>query len=138
MSAARNEDQQPPNHTLFVTPRGEGHGFQARVRGHVLDLIDPGSYALSPTADDLFIVSMAAALAWSARSFLRDQGLPDYVGVSATWQTHDDPPALADIGLTVTVSRRAVAVQESLTTVLEASLAKRSLARPVVRVSLEE
>jgi uncharacterized OsmC-like protein len=126
------------DHSLFITPRGEGNGFQARVRGHVLDLIDPGSYALSPTTDDLFIVSLAGALAWSARSFLRAEGLPEYVSVSATWQTHDDPPALADIALTVTVSREAAAVQEALTSALETSLSTRSLATPTVRVSLEE
>jgi hypothetical protein len=126
------------DHSLFITPRGEGNGFQARVRGHVLDLIDPASYALSPTTDDLFIVSLAGALAWSARSFLRAQGLPEYVSVSASWQTHDDPPALADIALTVTVSREAAAIQKELTSALETTLASRSRAQPVVRVSLEE
>jgi hypothetical protein len=129
---------QTANHSLFVTPRGEGNGFQAQVRGHVLDLIDPSSYALSPTTDDLFVVSLAAALAWSARRFLRDQELPDYVSVSATWQTLEDPPTLADIGLTVTVSREAKAVHDALTSALETSLANRSFAMPALKVSLEE
>jgi len=126
------------NHSLFITPRGEGDGFQARVRGHVLDLIDPSSYALSPTTDDLFVVSIAAALAWSARGFLRAQGLPDYVSVSATWRMHNEPPTFADIDVTVTVSVSAQPVQEALTNALETSLASRSVVQPVVRVSLED
>ena len=138
MSAITESAKPGTDHSLYVTPRGEGHGFQARVRGHVLDLIEPDSYALSPTTDDLFIVSFAAALAWSARSFLRAQGLPDYVSVCANWRTHDDPPAFADIGLTVTVSGQAADVREALTSALETSLAGRSLVKPVVRVSLED
>jgi len=138
MSVSTDSAKSGTDHSLYVTPRGEGHGFQARVRGHVLDLIEPDSYALSPTTDDLFIVSFAAALAWSARSFLRARGLPDYVSVCATWRTHDDPPAFADIDLAVTVSEHAADVREALTSALETSLAGRSLVKPVVRVSLEE
>jgi hypothetical protein len=63
-------------HALFVVPNRRGDGFQASVRGHILDLIDPSSYALAPTADDLLVVSFASALAWSARSFLRTHGCP--------------------------------------------------------------
>jgi hypothetical protein len=124
--------------TLFVVPRGEGDGFQARVGGHVLDLIDPGSYALAPNTDDLFIVSLAAAVAWSARSFLRARDLPDYVSVSATWRTQDDPPGPADVNLAVTVSERAEAESGRLAAALESSLDARSFANPVLHVSAKE
>ena len=109
--------------TLFVLPRGEGNGFRASVRGHILDLIDPGSYALAPTTDDLFIVSIAASLAWAARSFLRAHGLPDYVSVSAEWSTRDDPSSPTDINLTVTVSKGAEAEGAALAAAFENSLA---------------
>jgi hypothetical protein len=136
MRAARPDEQ---NRSLFIVPRGEGHGFQARVRGHVLDLIDPSSYALSPTTDDLFIVSMAAALAWSAQTFLRDEKLPEYVSVSAAWCAHDnDPPTLSHLSLTVTVSPDAASVRDALAAALENRLASRSLVQPVVHVSSEE
>lgn len=132
-------DSPGSSRALVIVPRGEGHGFQVRVRGHVLDLIDPSSYGLSPTTDDLFIVSMAGALAWSARSFLRAQELPDYVSVSAAWQSEDDdPPTLSDLTLTVTVSRDAAGVREALTAALEHRLASRSRVEPVVRVASEE
>ena len=124
------------SHTLVVIPRREGNGFQASVRGHILDLIDPSSYALAPTSDDLFIVSIASALAWSARRFLRDSALPDYVSISAEWRTPEDLPSLADINLTVTVSIRAEAVRTALAAALENSLAARSHAEPVVHISL--
>lgn len=140
-TADRESLATPPVHNVFVIPRGQGNGFQARVRGHVLDLVDPSSYALAPTTDDLFIVSIAAALAWSARRFLRARSLPDYVSVSAEWRTHEDPPSPADITMTVTVSSGAEAVTAALTAALTAtlenSLAARSLAEPVVRISLE-
>jgi hypothetical protein len=123
--------------TLSVVPRREGGGFRANVRGHVLDLIDPGSYAHAPTTDDLFVVSLAAALAWSARSFLRARSLPDYVSVSAERQTHEDPSIPWDISLTVTVSERARADAEALAAMLEQSLAARLAAAPVIRVSFE-
>jgi hypothetical protein len=128
-SASRN--------ALFVVPRGEGDGFQARVRGHVLDLIDPNSYSLAPTADDVFVVSIAATLAWSARSFLRKRGLPDYVSIGAEWRAHEDRPDLSDIHLTLTVSRLAEAVRAELAAALESKLASRLLIKPVLNVSLE-
>ena len=136
----RDTGATPPaaGQTLFVLPRGRGNGFRASVRGHVLDLIDPGSYALAPTTDDLFIVSIAAAVAWSAERFLRAHDLPDYVSVSATWRPYDDPPGPFDIELTVTVSKSADAVSQALAAALEKSLASRSLDKPVVRISLEE
>src|SRR5262249_1509324 len=71
-------------HALFVGPRGRGDGFRASVRGHMLELADPGDAdGLAPTPDDLFVASIASELAWSARRFLRTRGLPDDVSVSA-------------------------------------------------------
>jgi putative redox protein len=127
------------SHGLFVIPRGRGDGFRASIRGHILDLADPSSgHALAPTPDDLFIASLASELAWSARRFLRAYGLPDYVSVSAKWRTNEDLPSLADINVTVTVSRRAEAVRAALAAVLSNSLAARFLAVPVIHISLAE
>jgi len=126
------------SHALFVIPRGRGDGFRASIRGHVLDLAEPSSgHALAPTPDDLFIVSIASELAWSARSSLRAYGLPDDVSVSATWRTREDLPSPADIDLSVTVSRRAEAVGAVLAAALANSLTARSPAESVVRISLE-
>lgn len=125
------------SHTLCVVPRREGGGFRANVRGHVLDLIDPGSYAHAPTTDDLFVVSLAAALAWSARSFLRERNLPDYVSVSAERQTYEDPSIPWDISLTLTVSERSRAEGEALATTLEEGLAGRLATTPAIRVSFD-
>ena len=124
---------------LFVIPRGRGDGFQASIRGHILDLADPSSdHALAPTPDDLFIASIASECAWSARRFLRARGLPDYVAVSAKWRTDEDQPTFAAINLTVTVSRRAEAVSSTLAAAFASSLAARSLAeQPVVEISFE-
>jgi uncharacterized OsmC-like protein len=124
---------------LFVIPRGRGDGFQASIRGHILDLADPSSgHALAPTPDDLFIVSIASECAWSARKFLRAYGLPDDVSVSANWRTtHEDPSSPADINLTVTVSSRPEAMSAALAAAVANSLAARSLAEPVVHISFE-
>ena len=104
----------------------------------ILDLANPSSgHALARTPDDLFIVSIASELAWSAQRFLRAYGLPDDVTVSATWRTQEDLPSLAGISLTVTVSRRAEAVGAALGAAFENSLAARSLAEPVVHISFE-
>lgn len=124
--------------TLFIVPRGEGNGFRASVRGHVLDLIDPSSYALAPTADDLLVVSFAATLAWAARGFLRERNLPDYVSVSAERRVSEDPSSPWEISLTVTVSERAQAEAEALAGALEKSLAARLATDPVIHVSFEE
>jgi hypothetical protein len=123
------------SHTLSIVPRGEGAGFRANVRGHVLDLIDPSSYALAPTTDDLFTVSIAAALAWTAQSFLRTHDLPDYVSVSAERRTGPDPSSPWDISLTVTVSERAEAEREALAAAFEHALAARLAASPVIDIA---
>ena len=127
-----------PSDELFVIPRAQRDGFQANIRGHMLDLADPASaHALAPTPDDLFIVSIASELAWSARSLLRAYGMPDYVSVSATWQKHEHLPGLADIKVTVTVSRRAEAASAALDATLASRLAARSLTDSVVTISFE-
>ena len=78
------------SHALFVSPHGRRDGYWASTCGHVLDLADPSSgHGLAPTQDDLFIVSIAAELAWTARTILRAHGLPDDVNVSAEWRTRE-------------------------------------------------
>ena len=124
-------------HGLSVVPNGRRDGFHATMRsGQLLELADPDSgHALAPTPDDLLIGSIASDFAWSARRFLRARRLPDDVSVSAAWRTHDDPPRLADIDVTVTVSNSAEAVGATLITALENSFAARSLNAPLrVRV----
>lgn len=133
-----SDPQAPTTQSLFVLPRGESNGFRASVRGFILDLHDPSSYALAPTTDDLFVVSIAAALAWSAKGFLRARGLPDYVSIAAEWRSQKDPSSPADIHLTVTVSSGAEAESTALAAFVENSLAARFLAKPALHLSFEE
>jgi uncharacterized OsmC-like protein len=117
---------------LFVTPSGRGDGFRASIRGHLLELADPSSGdALAPTPGDLFIVSIAADFAWSARRFLRAQGLPDDLSVSARWRTLENPSSLGDIHVTVTVPRAAGAMSDPLIDVLDERVAALSLDEPL-------
>ena len=126
------------SHALFVGPRGREDGFRASIRGHVIELADPSSgHELAPTPDDLLILSIAAELAWSGRKLLRAQGLPDDVTVCATWRTPEDRPGMAELDLTVTVSRRAEAVRAALAAAFESRLAARSVANPAVHISLD-
>jgi uncharacterized OsmC-like protein len=127
----------PTGHALFIIPTRWRDGFKASIHGHMLELADPTDHRLAPSPDDLLIASIASDLAWSARRFLRAHGLPDDVSVSARWQTTEGPPSLADITLTVTVSTRAEAVSGALAAAFANSLAARSLAEPVVHISLE-
>ena len=123
---------------FFVIPSGNGDTSLASIRGHILDLADPASgHALAPTPDDLFIVSIASELAWSARSLLRAHRMPDDVSVSATWRKHEHLPGLANIRMTVTVSRRAEAASVALDARFASRLAARSLADSVVNISFE-
>jgi uncharacterized OsmC-like protein len=123
---------------LFVLPHDRRDGFWSSINGHVLDLADPDAgHALAPTPDDLFVVSIASELAWTARRILRGNALPDDVSVSAKWRTTADPPALSDITLTIAVSRRAEAASEALTAAVEKGLAARSLVEPVVHLAWE-
>ena len=114
-------------------------GFRATVHGHILELADPDSgHALAPTPEDLLIASVASALAWSARGFLRARRLPDDVSVSATWRMHEDPRRLAGIDVTVTVSNGAAAVSATLVAALENGFAARSLNAPLrVHIQLD-
>jgi uncharacterized OsmC-like protein len=130
-------DAAPTSHGLFILPNRRGDGFTASMHGHMLELADPAEHRLAPSPDDLLIASIASDLAWSARSFLRARGLPDDVSVSARWQTTEGLPSLAEITLTVTVSPRAKAVSGALAAAFANSLTARSLAEPVVHISLE-
>ena len=123
---------------LLVMPHERRDGFWANIRGHVLDLADPGSAdTAAPTPDDLYVASIAADLAWFTRDLLRDHGLPDDVSVSATWRTFAHPSRLAELALKITVSKRAEAIRTQLAGSLEARLSARSLIRTALQVSLE-
>jgi uncharacterized OsmC-like protein len=126
------------SNALVVSPHERRDGFWASIRGHVLDLADPNSgHALAPTPDDLFIVSIASELAWTARRILRADRLADDVSVSANWWTDADLPSLADIDLTVRVPLGARAASAALAVAVQNSLAARSLAEPVAHISWE-
>jgi uncharacterized OsmC-like protein len=119
---------------LFVIPSGRGGGLRASIRGHLLELADPSSgHGLAPTPDDLFIASIASDLAWSARHFLLQHGLPDDVSVSAHSRRLDNARSVTDISMTVTVSETVEAMSDAL----EDALAERVAARsPNERVEL--
>jgi uncharacterized OsmC-like protein len=128
----------PSSNVLFVSPHERRDGFWASIRGHVLDLADPCSgHALAPTPDDLFILSIASELAWTAPRILRADGLADIVSVSANWWTNADVPSLADIDLTVTVPGRPEAASAALAAAVRESIVARSLAAPVAHISWE-
>lgn len=100
----------------------------ASIRGHLLELAEPSPvHRLAPTPDDLFIASIASDLAWSARHFLHGHGLPDDVSVSAGWRRVENPPGLADVSMTVTVSETAGALSNALEDMLAERVAARSL-----------
>ena len=123
MSADIARVRQRPKRALLVNPHERRDGFWANIRGKPLDLADPHSgHPLAPTPDHLFVLSVASALAWAARGFLRRHGLPDDVSISAEWQTDDCLRDLADVTLKVTVSRRAEAARDSLAAALEDAL----------------
>jgi hypothetical protein len=124
-----------PNQVLFVIPRERGDGFQASIRGHMLDLADPTSgHALAPTPNDLFVVAHASELAWCARRLLDAHGLSDGASVSATWRTDGDLSAVAQFDLTVTLPPGAQAVAAGLDVALDETLAAGSVARPTVHI----
>jgi hypothetical protein len=115
---------------LFVIP-GRGGGLRASIRGHLLELAEPSpAHRLAPTPDDLFITSIASELAWSTRHFLRAHGLPDDVSVSAEWRRLENPPRLADVGLTITVDEAVEAMSNSLEDALAGRIAARALGEP--------
>jgi uncharacterized OsmC-like protein len=127
----------PRTHALFIVSARRGDGFNASIRGHMLELADPTDHRLAPSPDDLVVAAIASDLAWSARRFLRAYGLPDDVSVSASWRTDEDLVSLVDINMTVTVSSRAQAVSRALAAVFENSLAARPLGEPAVHISFE-
>jgi uncharacterized OsmC-like protein len=119
-----------PEDVPFVIPE-RGGGLRASIRGHLLELAEPSPvHRLAPTPDDLFIASIASDLAWTARHFLRAHGLPDDVSVSAHSRRLEDPPSLADISMTVTVSETAEAMSDALEDALAERVAARSLDEP--------
>jgi uncharacterized OsmC-like protein len=137
INANCESDARPTSHTLFIIPTRWGDGFKASIHGHMLELADPTDPRLAPSPDDLLIASIASDLAWSARRFLRARGLRDDVTISARWQTTENGPRLADITLTVTVSTCAKPLSGALAATFANSLAARSLAEPVVHISLK-
>jgi hypothetical protein len=121
---------------LFVTPRARQDGFQASVRGHRFNLVDPSSsHPLVPTPNDLFVVSSASELAWSGRRFLRANRLPEYLSVAAAW--HTDTAGISKIRLTVTMSDRAEAAADALGALFQEVLDARSRAEPTVNITFE-
>lgn len=130
--AMREPKPAAPYDVLFVIPSGRGGGLRASIRGHLLELADPSSsHGLAPTPDDLFMASIASDLAWSARHFLRAHGLPDDVSVSAHSRRLEDPPSLADISMTVTVSETVEAMCDALEDALAERVAARSFDEPL-------
>jgi hypothetical protein len=120
-----------PTHALFVVPRAHGDGFQASIRGHMLELADPRSgHELAPTPDDLQVASIASELAWAAQRLLRAHGLPDEVSVAAEWDARS-----AGIDVTVSVSSAAETVTAALAATFDQSLAAR--ATPAVRIAVD-
>jgi hypothetical protein len=129
--AVREPEPDPVSRdALFVIP-GRGGGLRASIRGHLLELAEPSpAHRLAPTPDDLFITSIASELAWSTRHFLRAHGLPDDVSVSAEWRRLENPPRLADVGLTITVDEAVEAMSDSLEDALAGRIAARALGEP--------
>ena len=118
-------------HGLFVVPDRRRDGFDATIRGHLLELADPDSgHALAPTPDDLFISSIASDFAWSAQRFLRARRLPDDVSVSAEWRTPENRSRLTDVSMTVTVSETVEPTSDALEQTLAERVAARSLHEP--------
>jgi uncharacterized OsmC-like protein len=99
----------------------------ASIRGRVFALADPADERFAPTPDEILILSVASDLAWSARSFLRTRELEADVNVTATWQTAEHPPRLADVTMTVTVPATAETINTALRSALEQRAAARSL-----------
>ena len=125
-------DDSAATSTLFVLGSRLRGGFHASIRGQILELARPDSgHKLAPTPADLLIASIASDFAWSAQTFLRVRGLPDDVSVCGTWQILEDPPRLASIDLTVTVSNSAETNDATLIAALENSFAARSLKAPL-------
>jgi putative redox protein len=130
LEGSANHVPPPTSNTLSVVPTRRGDGFRASIRGHLLELAEPTGHGLAPTPDDLLIASIASDLAWCARRFVREHGLPDHVNVSAAWRTLENPPRLADVSVTVAVPEAAAAMSDALMTALDERVAARSLDDP--------
>jgi uncharacterized OsmC-like protein len=112
---------------LFVLPDPRSGGFQASIRGHQLPLADPDSrHELAPTPNDLLITSIASALAWTARRFLRGHELDEYVSVTAHSRTQQESSYLCELTLVVSVSEACALEVDALTTALERELDARA------------
>ncbi len=92
----------------------------------MLELPDPEG-GLGPTPEELFVVSVASDLAWSARAFLRDRELAGDVSVSASWRTPEQAAGPVAISLTVAVSLTRETTADALMAALEERIASRSL-----------
>ena len=108
---------------LFVTPCRRGGGFQAGIRGHLLELADPSSgHDLAPTPDDLHTASIAADFAWFTQRFLRDRGLDDDLSVTAWPRTKEGQSTIECVEVAVTISTRATVALAALSSALEREL----------------
>jgi uncharacterized OsmC-like protein len=125
---------------LFVLPDPRSGGFQANIRGHQLPLADPDSrHELAPTPSDLLITSIASALAWTARRFLRGHELDEYVSVTAHSRTQQGSSYPRELALVVSVSEACALEVEALTTALERELDARAHGMQLtVRVHVDE
>ena len=136
--SADSEPKAASSQRLSIEPHVRREGFWASIRGHVLDLADPGSgHGLAPTPDDLFIAAVASGLAWSTRDLLRANDLPDDVSVSADWCSYGNPARFATVTFTVTIPRGAEAIRAGLTALLEEAVATRCLTSSDVHISVE-
>jgi hypothetical protein len=105
---------------LFVVPCRGGNGFRASVRGHLLDLADPGpGRRLAPTPRDLVAAALASDVAWFVRRLLRDRALDDYVSVSAWTSASEGLPTWCSFDVRVDVSQQAARIGPTLATALE-------------------
>jgi organic hydroperoxide reductase OsmC/OhrA len=138
MTTATQEARPRSGTVLFVIPCAQRDGFEASIRGHLLDLVSPRcGNELAPTPDDLLVASHASELAWSAREFLRTRGLPDSVSVTAAWHMPANGGSTAQLHLTVTVAGRAADSHLALGAHLEDRLAARAVAEQVVHLAFE-
>jgi len=78
--------------------------FSIRMRGHeiVVDLPpEAGGNDAGPSPTQLFVASLAAGVAFSGRSFLHAQGLPDRVNVNARWSIELRPTRVNRVDVSV-------------------------------------
>jgi hypothetical protein len=84
-------------------------------------------------------MSIASALAWTARRFLRGHELDEYVSVTAHSRTQQESSYLCELALVVSVSEACALEVEALTTALECELDARVHGMQLtVRVHVDE